>query len=170
MAGIGHQQRNQLSIVSRTWAFGFMSKVILFWKTFKQSVKVVDDYPEAESFVVLFEVFFESFVEILISSFRTFERAPIVTKDLTVSDESTIPLWFLNLHVIFHRIDVALQMNRLEVWSTGDGLNFFVLFPPSLQGKNFNFCWVNIYSKHFLLASIALFTRWATDDLRILAE
>jgi hypothetical protein len=109
-----------------------VSKIVLFREALKQSVKVIDSYPEAEGFVVLFKVFFQGFIEVFIGSLGTFDRTPIVTKNLTISDKGTIPLCLLNFHVVFHRFDMALQVNWLKVGSAGDSLNFLVIFPPSL--------------------------------------
>lgn len=79
MAGQLNYNRNQLGVVGRTWSFSLMSKVVLLSKFFKQSVEIIDDNPKTDVFIVLLEIFFDSFIELLVCGLRAFEWTPVVT-------------------------------------------------------------------------------------------
>ena len=157
MAGELNEHWDELGVVRIAWPLCFFGKIELLWKSFKKTVQIIDDHPKTDRFVVFFKVLLHGFVEILITCFRTFYRAPVVANNFTISDESSLPFGF---RIIFHGSDVAFQVNWFEVGSTCDCLHLFMVLPPAVKGQNLSFCWVDIDTDH----SFSSFFAWRTVE------
>ena len=146
--------------MSWTGSFRFLGKMIFFWESLQKSIKIVDDHPKADIFVVSFKILFHGLIEVFICSIRTFDRAPVVTKNFTISYQSSLPLRFL---IVFHGFDMAFQMNRLKVWCAGNSWNLFAIFPPSIYRHDFSFGRVHIDTQNSLASRVSFLAWWATE-------